>query len=216
MALPITQQITLAAADDDGICASQTPSAGPLLINGQLASGGVATLTPYRCGYGRQVLFTFAGTETGKTLTIIGTDGQGSTITEVVAGTGTTALSALMYSTITSIVISANAAAAIKVGTNGVGATRWFNLDNFADPFSTSVVAELISGTANFTGQITYDDILTVAAPVTFDMTEFSGGKAATTAGVITSPCIACRMQINSGTGLVTVRVVQAGLGGYG
>lgn len=213
--LPVSQAITLAAADDDGICASQTPgAAGAMSINGQLASGGVATLTPYRSGYARQVLFTFAADETGHSFTVVGTGAQGETITEIVAGTATTAVTVNMFSSITSITISAAATGAIKVGTNGVGATRWINLDVFEDPFSASIQV-VVSGTVNFTTEYTYDDVQTNANPTLWPISALTS-KAANTEGALTVACRYVRTKVNSGTGVATTTVIQPGLGGYG
>lgn len=79
-----TKQVTvgpIAAADADGICASQTPTAGPLLINGALASGGSVTLDVQR-----RVLITTVSDESGTSFTITGTNWQGNAISEVVPG----------------------------------------------------------------------------------------------------------------------------------
>ena len=60
----------LAAADADGICASQTPlAAGALTINGALATGGVATIAvPAR------ITITSAGNDSTNTFVVVGTD----------------------------------------------------------------------------------------------------------------------------------------------
>lgn len=142
-----------AAASANNICLSQTPgAAGNLTINGALASGGVATLD-----VARRVLFTFAGNETGKTFVVYGTDRNGVSITESVAGVNaTTTYTVLDFKTVTQISISAAAAGALTVGTNGIASSAPVVLDANGPPQISLQVA--VSGTINYTIQQTLDD----------------------------------------------------------
>jgi len=151
----------LAAADADGICLSQTPgAAGALTLNGALVSGGVAVLDA-----ARRVLITAAGNESAKTFTITGTSYNGQTQSETVTGpNATTAQSVLDYKTVTSVVISAAAAGAITVGTNGVASSRWMRLDSWA--FAQVGIQVDVSGTINYTVQQTFDDPNDATNPV--------------------------------------------------
>jgi hypothetical protein len=151
----------LAAADADGICLSQTPgAAGALTLNGALVSGGVAVLDA-----ARRVLITAAGDESAKTFTITGTSYNGQTQSETVTGpNATTAQSVLDYKTVTSVVISAAAAGAITVGTNGVASSRWMRLDSWA--FAQVGIQVNVSGTINYTVQQTFDDPNDATNPV--------------------------------------------------
>jgi hypothetical protein len=151
----------LAAADADGICLSQTPgAAGALTLNGALVSGGVAVLDA-----ARRVLITAAGNESAKTFTITGTSYNGQTQSETVTGpNATTAQSVLDYKTVTSVVISAAAAGAITVGTNGVASSRWMRLDSWA--FAQVGIQVNVSGTINYTVQQTFDDPNDATNPV--------------------------------------------------
>lgn len=151
----------LAAADADGICLSQTPgAAGALTLNGALVSGGVAVLDA-----ARRVLITAAGNESAKTFTITGRSYNGQTQSETVTGpNATTAQSVLDYKTVTSVVISAAAAGAITVGTNGVASSRWMRLDNWA--FAQVGIQVDVSGTINYTVQQTFDDPNDATNPV--------------------------------------------------
>jgi hypothetical protein len=151
----------LAAADADGICLSQTPgAAGALTLNGALVSGGVAVLDA-----ARRVLITAAGDESAKTFTITGTSYNGQTQSETVTGpNATTAQSVLDYKTVTSVVISAAAAGAITVGTNGVASSRWMRLDSWA--FAQVGIQVDVSGTINYTVQQTFDDPNDATNPV--------------------------------------------------
>ena len=111
----------LAAAAANNICLSQTPTAGNLTINGALATSGVATMDNPR-----RVLITTGADESSRTFTIYGTNWSGNTISETMTGpVTTTGQSVLDYKTVTRIAISGNAAAALTVGTSGVGGSQW-------------------------------------------------------------------------------------------
>lgn len=149
------KKITFALADasTNNICASQSNSgAVDLLINGSAATGGVATLDAQR-----QVLFTFAANETGHTYTVYGTNGNGETQSEAVAGTATTATTVYDYKTITRIAASASSSGAMTVGTNGVAHSAPYIVDRFIAAPQIAVAAT-VSGTINYSIQVSYDD----------------------------------------------------------
>lgn len=142
----------LVAASANNIALSQTP-ASTFTLNGSTVTGGVAVLdTP------RRVLFTQAASESGKSYTIIGTDANGQPQTEILAAaaSATTVQSNLDFKTVTFISISAGAAGAITVGTNGVASSRWLRLDEFAPSAVTIECA--VTGTVNYTVQQTMQD----------------------------------------------------------
>lgn len=224
MPRPVRLTKSLASADADGVCLSQTPlAAGNLTLNGVFASGSpaVAVLdTP------RRVLFTFAADETGHTFVVYGTNAVsgGSPIQETVAGTtaGTVATT-LDFGTVTRISIDAAATGAMTVGTNGVGATAWQLIDNYLDPTNARISIDVV-GTVNYTLQYTDDDIMgswngglwvqgyptkiwddPIVAAVTTDQV-----------AVQSNPAGAWRVQINSGTGTLRIVGTQAGVGGVG
>jgi hypothetical protein len=204
----------LVAASATAISASQTPAgAGNLLINGGSASGGVATLDTQR-----QVLLTFAADETGHTFVVYGTSDGGQAIQESVAGAAATAVTTQMFKTVTRISISAAAAGAITVGTNGVGATPWQIVSADMTPVNLGV-GVVVSGTVNFSLQYTYDDPSgtypnpAVTFPTVWNLTALAS-KAVATDSNITFPIAAYRLLINSGTGTATATIVQAGIAG--
>lgn len=89
-----------AAADADGICASQAGTAAtPLLINGALASGGSVTFD-----IPRNVVAAWTGTSV---LTVTGTDIYGKTLVESSAS-GVSFTGKKAFKTVTSAVFSAN------------------------------------------------------------------------------------------------------------
>lgn len=210
---PITVTVgPLNAGSANSVALSQTPTKGPLTLNGSLATAGVVTMDKPR-----QVLITTgSGTESTKTFTITGTDWAGSPISEVVQGpSATTATSVLSYLTITSIVISANAAGALTVGTNGVAYSPWARLDGFA-----AQVIGLqctVSGTANYTVQSSFDDPNSPTASVapqsmTWINSQDPSVVTATTSLQSFFPyCpVWVRTQLNSGSGSVVTTVQQS------
>lgn len=100
-----------AAADADGVCASQAGTAATAMtINGALASGGVATFDKPR-----NVVAAWTNTAT---ITITGTDEYGNVLVETSAS-GTSHTGKKAFKTITSVVPSANITGA-TVGTGVV------------------------------------------------------------------------------------------------
>lgn len=143
---------SLAAADDNGIHLTSTPTAGAVSLDGALVTGGVAYL-----GDPRRVLVTTAGADAGKTMTITGTDANGNIQTDTVTlPSASTVYTSLDFLTVTGITISATAAGAIIVGTNGIGGSRWVRLNDFA-PSNISIQCD-VTGTVNYTIQATLDD----------------------------------------------------------
>jgi hypothetical protein len=178
-----------------------------------LVSEGIATLDTTR-----RILLTFAGDGTGKNYTIVGTNGPGDTITEVIAGVNTTTVpSVLDYKTIISVTASASLASNLSIGTTTVGGSVWARLDNEWALPNLSVQA-IVSGTINYTVQMSYDDPNSPTNPVAaVDMT-WSTLVAAAAATAITQFAFAptwVRVQVNSftaGAGDVTTTLAQTGV----
>lgn len=220
----------LVGADADGISLTQTPSgAGNLLINGAFATAGVATLDTQRI-----VLFTFAADESARTFVVYGTDDNGRSIQETVAGTADTAETSQSFKTVTRISIDDGSAGAITVGTNGVGATPWQIINWDISPINLGI-AVLVVGTVDYTWQYTFEDpsgvfpnprVVSsgyvdteqpshqlVKFPTAFGLSALSS-KSADTDASMTTPIVAWRLQINSGTGSAQCCIIQAGIAG--
>lgn len=205
----------LVNADDDGIAQNQTPgAAGNLTLNGALVVNGVAILTV--SGQARQVLLTSAGNESGKTVTLYGTDANGAAQSESFAGPNTTATSTLHYQTITRIAVSAAFSGNVKAGTNGVATSRWMKLDAWALP--QTAIQCTASGTVNYTVQQTLDDPNSPTNPVSpVNVTWVSHpdsalvGATGTVQGNYAYIPTWMRVLLNSGTGTVTTTVTQSG-----
>lgn len=210
-----TFSLALVAAVTNGIATSQSlGSAGPLTINGSLASGGVATFD-----VARRVGITSAGNDSGITWTITGTDRYGRLQSEVLTGaTATnTAQSVKDYLTVTSIVGSAASASTVTSGTTTVASTVPMVVDYFANP--TGLAAALVfTGVANATIEVSNDDVwpdynVNANPPVYFGAQGFTA-VSSNTAGPIGGPITLLRLTVNSGTGSVSARVNQAFIAG--
>lgn len=213
---PITVTVgPLAAASANNICLSQTPTAA-FTINGAAATGGVATLD-----VARRVLVTTTGNETGKTITIVGTDVNGNTQTDVLAGPNiSTVQSNLDFKTVTSITISSAAAAALTVGTNGVASSMWMRTDPWA--LASLLLQCTASGTVNFTVQSTNQDPNSPTdpiAPYLVTWVNSSDASAVNATGTIqtsyTNAPSFVKITLNSGTGSVVTNMTQYGVVPY-
>lgn len=220
-------RLQLPAAADTAVCLSQTPGgAGNLLINGTLASGGVADLTNTYCKQ-RQLILTFAGDESGHNFTVYGTvrNYRDHVVNVVEAIAGTTpgvVVAAYQYATITRIAIDAAATGAIKVGTNGVGSTPWIraNLDNLSE-FNVGFGIDVDTGSVNFTVEHTWDPgpdaSMTVAdatkVPSVFPHSTVAA-KTAKIDGNYAFPVGAYRLTMNSGTGRAKFGFAQSAVRG--
>jgi len=210
MAHPWRASKTLAAADDNGIAESQTPGAGAITLDGDLVVDGVAILdTP------RQVSITSGGTDTGITFTVIGTNGAGHPLQETITGGDGGAVATTQdFLTVTEVTHTGSVATTVIIGTNGVGSTPWFVVDNDIAPmvFGIEVV---VSGTVNYTVDVTYQDpnepFSGTFVPV-YDLSspDFAD-ETASKAGSFEFPIFAIRLTINSGTGTAYFSVIQAG-----
>lgn len=205
---PITATVgPLTAQTANNIALSQTPTAGPLTLNGSLVSGGVAVITnPQR--------ITITTTDATHSFTITGATPTGSLLTETVTGNGTSVTSLLDYATVSSITISGNASAAVTVGTSGTGATPWVRLDEWANP-QVSIQCD-VTGTVNYTVQSTNDDPNSPTDPVSVSAISWVNTNDANavnaTGGVQTNFLFAptfVRTLLNSGSGSVAMKVIQ-------
>jgi hypothetical protein len=204
----------IAAADADGICASQTPSAGPLTLDGVLVTSGVAVLDVQR-----RVLITTAADESAKTFTVTGTNWAGNSISQTITGpNATTGATTISFKTVTSVTISATAAGAVTVGTNGVADSPWVRFDDFAPNYVSATC--VIDGTANWTVQITLDDPNDPQSPVAAGSMTFQNAtdtnlvsQAGSNRGGIQYAPTFARVVLNSGTGSVRGTFLQSSNG---
>lgn len=188
---------------------SITPS-GNTALTVTVGAMGFATLDT-----ARQVIFTSAGTDTGITITISGTDWAGTPIGETLAGgsSGTPVATVLDYLTVQNVKVSGATASTISVGTNGIAGSPWVKLDAWAPgPVAGQCV---VSGTANYSVETTNDDPNSYGNPVirsavTWDTTLVPSSVVAASAtqsfALAVSPTLV-RVLLNSETGSGSVRM---------
>lgn len=195
----------LTASSANNVALSQTPSgAAKVTLNGSLASGGVATISP-----AARIAINSAGNDSGVTFTISGLDWAGNPISETVTGANVGAASSVLdYGAVTSITSSGATASTITVGTTGLGASPMLRFDDY----SPAVVEAqfVVTGTVNYSWQQSFDDPNDIAqntpisrAAMTWDV---SGSNIVNTTATATVELHAPRfgrIQINSGSGSV-------------
>lgn len=199
---------------------SGSGGAGTYIISPAQTIGGATTM------YGnalatmdkpRQVLVTTNSNETSNTITIYGTDWNGSPINESFAGvSSSTVASSLTYSTVTQIKFASTPGAAITVGTNGVASSPWVRLDEWGPPSVSKTVAA--TNTVNYTVQVSMDNPDSITSPpVLGSLTwvndpdlAFVGGTASAFGWWQFVPTMV-RVVLNSGTGSVTMKLTQTG-----
>lgn len=211
----------LAAAVANGICTSQSGSAGVALsLNGSLVSNGIAVIdaasSPNNVGgLGRRVTISYTGTDTS--FLILGTNAGGNVISDIAVGSGGTAQSNLDFVTVVAITPVGGGLTGVTAGTNGVGASPWWLVNwHGYSPVNVAMAVELVSGAINYTVQHTYDDMNNLPADLSYP-TPFNdvvlSSQNGTLDGMIALPVKALRTIINSGTGAIRVRFIQAGIG---
>lgn len=189
--------------------AQSVPSAGNLVLNGPLATAGIATLDS-----SRQIILTSSGNDSGITFTITGTGYGGQPQTEILPGANAAAAaSALGYVTVSKITASGAAAGTVSAGTNGVGFSQWVNLDPWAMGTVSGQCVPI--GTANYSVQVSNDDPNSYANPVPPYLMAWDSASVAvsnvTAETVFNIPAapLWIRVILNSGTGSVRMNIVQ-------
>lgn len=192
---------------------SITASAG---TTGAITVGHYATAT---LDTTREVIITSGGNDMSVNFTITGTDWNGQTISEVLAGaSGAAATSVLSYKTVASISASAAVATTVTSGTNGVASSQWVRFDDYAANAQVAIQCT-VSGTVSGTVQQTLDDpndITRSITPATVTWVNHPDTAlvtfVSTVQGNYAYPPLFARVLMNSGTGSVTMTVRQVGL----
>lgn len=147
-------------ADDNGVCTAQSATgANDLNINGALATGGVATFD-----IPRRVAVSATGDESGVNFTIVGTSRNGFSISEQLTGPNATIVNTENdFATVTQVATSTGTSGNVEVGTNGVFSTQWIPVDHRQNDFQLSfgVVRDGASPSFTYTVQHVFDDIQT-------------------------------------------------------
>lgn len=214
----------LAAADDNGICESQTPLAGPLTLDGALVTtvttghtygGTPITVTSAILDQPRRIEITTTDDETANNFTITGFDRYGSPISETLAGVNTGVMTTVQdFAVVTGVSIDGNAVAALYVGTSATASSRWVRLDSWA--MNPVAIQTDTSGTVTYTIQTTLEDPDSAVNPVPpasvtwFNSTDSNvvNAVASKQSSFTNAPTFA-RITVTAGDGSVTGTFVQ-------
>ena len=200
--------LTLApsAASATSVGASQSPGAGAILINGTLASGGVATL-----GAAALITLVSGGNDTGITFTVTGTDSDGRAQTEAIAGAniGTKTLTKY-FKTVSSITHTGSVAGTLTVGNTIDAVSNTVSPLNNISPMALGIGVVLVSGTATYKVQHSYQDGRTSHPSLWFDNT--AGAKTASSEATYSTPVACIRLLTSAAaSGVLTANIMQAG-----
>lgn len=188
---------------------TQVTSDGATAGNVSVGTYSAAVVSP-----AGRVTITPAGDESTNSFTITGTNWNGDTISEVLAGQNATAsTSVLDYKTVTSVVPENATAAAVEVGAAQSGGSRWMRLDSWAN--AQVGVQVNVSGTIDYSVEQTFDDPNSPTNPVAVaDVTWLAGPADITTESTAKVSAFAyapsfLRIVSNSGDGSATLTAVQ-------
>lgn len=160
MSRPIVTPVTIVAAVANGISLSQTRgSAGNLLLNGSLVTGGVAKLDAPR-----RVVIHSNGNDSGITFTITGAgrpqNQGGAVISETITGANIgDAVTTQDFATVTNISSSGATASTVTAGTNGTASGPWVPWSQFQTDFQATAFGHVLSGSPTWQVDYTYDDV---------------------------------------------------------
>ena len=201
----ITTTYTFAAADAAGYADDIAYDAGGYALT--------ATTADDDCAHPVVILGNAATNHSAKTFTLVGTDANDVAITETMAGPNgvATVTSVKRYKTLTSVTVDATTGAdTFDIGWTALASTAWVPLDILQVPFAVGIGAVLVSGSANYDLEHTYDEIDTnVTAQVAYNNATMAGKTASFDVG-LSYPVKAVRLDINSHTsGVMRFTVLQ-------
>ena len=96
----------------------------------------------------------------------------------------------------------------------GVGRSNVCAVDDFQCPVNVGIGAKLVSGSATFNIEYSFDDPMAdgySASTATWYVATGFSGVSASTGGALTIPCKAISINITANAGTVTATVIQAG-----
>lgn len=211
MTRPVTLSYTLIdPSDTDCIAeAQQLVGAGNLTIDGVLASSGSVSFT----GGGYQIAITSAGNLSALTFTVTGTDGEGRSISDAIAGPNSNTVETTKYfKTVTQIAVDGAVGTNVTVGIADEFAATYYIVSSKRAVSSVSV--GISSGaTVNYKVQNMNMDPQTTAnaSQVWYDHATLANQSASAASSYI-SPVRAVRLVINSysNTPTLTLTIVQS------
>jgi hypothetical protein len=223
MARAVTVTKSLTAAVVNAISAAQAlAAAGDLVINGTLATGGVATLDSQR-----RVSLLSSGNDSALVWTIYGANDAGAAISEAVPGGNAAAVATQQdFATVTRVASSGAVAGTVQVGTSAVGSSPWQVPNPHITPFVMGFENEVVAGAPVFTIETTQTSPL---APMPIYQTGGYGpqaapvptaigwpgmtGLAVSGQGAVNTPIAAWRLTLTT-VGTARATAIQAGIVG--
>lgn len=200
-----TSTYTLAAASTNGLAAAVA-----------WAAGGYALTAVAGDGCAHPITFTqvSATNHSAKTLTFTGFNADGVAQSETIAAPNgaVTVTSAKRYLLpgLTITISATTGADTFNIGWTALASTPWVPLDTMQVPFSVGVGVALVSGSANYDLEHTYDEVdTTTPTQVAYNNATMAAKTASFDVG-ITYPVKAVRLDINSHTsGVLRFTVLQ-------
>jgi hypothetical protein len=201
----VTNTYTFAATSANGYANDVAYSGGGYALTATTAGDG--------CAHPVTILGNAATNHSAKTFTITGTDANGVALTDAIAGPNgvATVTSTKRFKTVTSVTVdSTTGADTFDIGWTSIASTPWVPLDILQPHFAVGVGAVLVSGSANYDLEHTYDEIDTnVTAQVAYNNATMAAKTASSDVG-LTYPVKAIRLDINSHTnGVMRFTVLQ-------
>lgn len=195
-------------------------SVSRIAVSGNSGSVQVGSFAATTFAVPRQVTIVAAGDESANTFVVTGTNANGISVSETVAGPNTaTATTAAYFKTVSSVTVSGDAAGALTVGMTNTTSSPWVRFDDFA-PSNISIQCN-VSGSATYTLQSTLDDPYDPFNPVsTGSMTWVNSSDTNVVAATATkqsnflfAPKYARVILTTTSTGSVTATMLQSSNG---
>lgn len=204
---PITVSATGISAAADNIAASQAVTTATSLTLAALAAD---------LGSPAQIILETSGNYSGILFTVVGTDANGNTISETLAGPNSGSVeSVLYYASITSITSAGGVGGGtVQVGTTGDVTSRWVRMDSWANAQAVAQVD--VSGSLTYTVQTSMDDPNDPIAPVPVASVTWLDaldanlvGESTAKSGYFTYTPTWVRLFGTSGQGTATLKIAQ-------
>jgi hypothetical protein len=198
--------LTTSPAAATSVGASHSPGAGAILIDGTLAAAGVATLAAAQL-----ITLVSGGNDLGITFTITGTDSDGRVQTENVTGASAgTATSTKYFQTVTGVAHTGSVAGTLSVGNTIDAVSNTIRPNLSAALVSIGIGVRLVSGTATYKVQHSYQDGSLSHPTVWFD--NAAGAKSASSEATYSTPVSTIRILLSaSASAVISALIVQAG-----
>jgi hypothetical protein len=194
------------AASAVSICASQSPAEDAIVIDGSLATDGVATV-----GAAQLITLVSGGDDSDITFTIAGTDSDGRSQSETVTGANAgTATSTKYFKTVTGITQSGSVATTLTSGNTIASVSNTVRPTMNVSPIAIGIGVILVSGTATYKVQHSYQNGASSHPTLWFDNS--AGAKTASSEATYATPVATIRLLLSaSSSGVLSANIVQAG-----